>query len=326
MSAEYIMSSGNPNVILCERGIRTFETYMRNTLDLGAVPLLHHLTHLPVIVDPSHATGKRFLVKPLVLAGVAAGADGAILEVHPRPEEALSDGEQSLTLDQFREIMAPRRPGPRRGGVAPQRVGARRLRAARRRRQALSGTAMADASGATATPPSCATPRACAASRACPATSRSAIAPSSSRSLPRGRSEILGRRRRRRRALHGAVVARLGADGRAHGRAATGGSTTASSPRAATGSWSRTASSTAATPARRSGSPPGSWRRGRSSRSSTATRRCGRGRCARVVAPACRDGRHARGAAGRDAAPRSRSRARPRSARSTTPPRSRAPR
>jgi 3-deoxy-7-phosphoheptulonate synthase len=106
MAAEYVMSSGNPNVILCERGIRTFETYMRNTLDLGAIPLLHHLTHLPVVVDPSHATGKRFLVKPLVLAGVAVGADGALLEVHPRPEEALSDGEQSLTLPQFREIMA----------------------------------------------------------------------------------------------------------------------------------------------------------------------------------------------------------------------------
>ena len=105
MSAEYIMSSGNPNVILCERGIRTFETYMRNTLDLGAVPLLHHLTHLPVITDPSHATGKRVLVKPLVLGSVAVGADGVILEVHPRPEEALSDGEQSLTLPQFRDIM-----------------------------------------------------------------------------------------------------------------------------------------------------------------------------------------------------------------------------
>lgn len=105
MSAEYVMSSGNPNVILCERGIRTFETYMRNTLDLGAVPLLHHLTHLPVITDPSHATGKRVLVKPLVLGSVAVGADGVILEVHPRPEEALSDGEQSLTLPQFRDIM-----------------------------------------------------------------------------------------------------------------------------------------------------------------------------------------------------------------------------
>ena len=105
MSAEYIVSSGNPNVILCERGIRTFETYTRNTLDLAAVPLLHHLTHLPVIVDPSHATGKRWLIKPMSLAGVAAGADGIMVEVHPRPDEALSDGEQSITIPQFEELM-----------------------------------------------------------------------------------------------------------------------------------------------------------------------------------------------------------------------------
>jgi 3-deoxy-7-phosphoheptulonate synthase len=105
MAAEYIVSSGNPNVILCERGIRTFETYLRNTMDLAAVPLLHHLTHLPVIVDPSHATGKRWLVKPLALAGVAIGADGVMVEVHPRPDEALSDGEQSLTFEGFRELM-----------------------------------------------------------------------------------------------------------------------------------------------------------------------------------------------------------------------------
>ena len=105
MAAEYIVSSGNPNVILCERGIRTFETYTRNTLDLAAVPLLHHLTHLPVIVDPSRdrqalageADGPR---------GVAAGADGVMVEVHPNPDEALSDGEQQLTLDQFRDLMA----------------------------------------------------------------------------------------------------------------------------------------------------------------------------------------------------------------------------
>src|SRR6266508_3933544 len=106
MAAEYVVSSGNPNVILCERGIRTFETYTRNTLDLSAVPLLHHLTHLPVIVDPSHATGKRWLVQPMALAGVAAGADGIMVEVHPRPDEALSDGEQQLDLDQFRGLMA----------------------------------------------------------------------------------------------------------------------------------------------------------------------------------------------------------------------------
>jgi 3-deoxy-7-phosphoheptulonate synthase len=105
MAAEYIVSSGNPNVILCERGIRTFETYTRNTLDLSAVPLLHHLTHLPVIVDPSHATGKRWLVKPLAIGGVAVGADGVMVEVHPTPDDALSDAEQQLTLDQFRDLM-----------------------------------------------------------------------------------------------------------------------------------------------------------------------------------------------------------------------------
>jgi 3-deoxy-7-phosphoheptulonate synthase len=106
MAAEYIISSGNPNVILCERGIRTFETYTRNTMDLSAVPLLHHLTHLPVIVDPSHATGKRWLVKPLAIGGVAVGADGVMVEVHPTPEEALSDAEQQLTLGQFADMMA----------------------------------------------------------------------------------------------------------------------------------------------------------------------------------------------------------------------------
>ncbi len=106
MAAEYIVAAGNPNVILCERGIRTFETYTRNTLDLGAVPLLHHLTHLPVIVDPSHATGKRWLVKPLSIGGVAVGADGIMVEVHPQPEGALSDAEQQLDLAQFADLMA----------------------------------------------------------------------------------------------------------------------------------------------------------------------------------------------------------------------------
>jgi 3-deoxy-7-phosphoheptulonate synthase len=104
MAAEYVVSSGNPRVILCERGIRTFETYTRNTLDLTAVPLLHRLTHLPVIVDPSHATGKRWLVRPMALAAVAAGADGIMVEVHPDPDAALSDGEQSLTLEQFADL------------------------------------------------------------------------------------------------------------------------------------------------------------------------------------------------------------------------------
>ena len=106
MAAEYIVSAGNPDVILCERGIRTFETYTRNTLDLTAVPLLHKLTHLPVIVDPSHATGKRWLVAPMAVAAVAGGADGIMVEVHPNPDDALSDGEQSLTLEMFAE-MAP---------------------------------------------------------------------------------------------------------------------------------------------------------------------------------------------------------------------------
>ncbi len=104
MAAEYIVSSGNANVILCERGIRTFETYTRNTMDLSAVPLLRNLTHLPVIVDPSHATGKRWLVPPLAIGGVAVGADGVMVEVHPRPDEALSDGEQSLTLEMYADM------------------------------------------------------------------------------------------------------------------------------------------------------------------------------------------------------------------------------
>jgi 3-deoxy-7-phosphoheptulonate synthase len=105
MAAEYIASAGNGQIILCERGIRTFETSTRNTLDLTAVPLLHHLTHLPVVVDPSHATGKRWLVKPLAIGAVAVGADGIMVEVHPRPAEALSDGEQSLTFELFEQMM-----------------------------------------------------------------------------------------------------------------------------------------------------------------------------------------------------------------------------
>src|SRR3954451_16301206 len=106
MAAEYIVSSGNPNVILCERGIRTFETYTRNTLDLSAVPLLRRLTHLPIIVDPSHATGNRWLVPPLAIGGVAVGADGVMVEVHPDPDSALSDAEQQLTFYQFRTMMS----------------------------------------------------------------------------------------------------------------------------------------------------------------------------------------------------------------------------
>jgi 3-deoxy-7-phosphoheptulonate synthase len=105
MSAEYIVAHGNPNVILCERGIRTFETATRNTCDIAAVPVLNELTHLPVVLDPSHSTGKRSLVPALARAGVAIGADGIIVEVHPCPEKAVSDGAQSLTLAGFAAMM-----------------------------------------------------------------------------------------------------------------------------------------------------------------------------------------------------------------------------
>ena len=104
MSAEYIMSNGNENVILCERGIRTYETFTRNTLDISAVPILKKLSHLPVIVDPSHASGLSFLVEPLALSAVAAGADGLMIEVHNDPSHALSDGAQSLTPDEFDSV------------------------------------------------------------------------------------------------------------------------------------------------------------------------------------------------------------------------------
>jgi len=105
MSAEYIVSRGNSQVILCERGIRTFEEYTRNTLDLSAVPVIKELSHLPVIVDPSHGCGVRSLIRPMSKAAVAAGADGVMIEVHPNPEEAYSDGGQSVTPEEFREIM-----------------------------------------------------------------------------------------------------------------------------------------------------------------------------------------------------------------------------
>lgn len=106
MSAEYIMAGGNEQVILCERGIRTYETYTRNTLDISAVPILKKLSHLPVVVDPSHASGIAWLVEPLAMAAVAAGADGLIIEVHNDPSHALSDGAQSLTPDQFDKVAA----------------------------------------------------------------------------------------------------------------------------------------------------------------------------------------------------------------------------
>jgi len=104
MSAEYIMAGGNEQVILCERGVRTFETYTRNTLDLSAVAVLHELSHLPVVVDPSHATGATRYVKPMALAAAACGADGLMIEVHNDPPHALCDGPQSLTPEQFDDV------------------------------------------------------------------------------------------------------------------------------------------------------------------------------------------------------------------------------
>jgi len=105
MAAEYLMAGGNYNVILCERGIRTFETFLRNTLDLSAVPVAKNLSHLPVIVDPSHATGKWQYVKPMAMAAIAAGADGLLIEVHPNPAQALCDGPQSLNPENFDSLM-----------------------------------------------------------------------------------------------------------------------------------------------------------------------------------------------------------------------------
>ena len=105
MSAEYIMAGGNEKVILCERGIRTYETFTRNTLDLSAVPMMHELSHLPIIVDPSHATGVKTLVAPMAQAAVAAGCDGLMIEVHNDPPRALCDGAQSLTPEQFSDVM-----------------------------------------------------------------------------------------------------------------------------------------------------------------------------------------------------------------------------
>ena len=105
MSAEYIMASGNPNVILCERGVRTYETYTRNTLDLQAIPVIKRLTHLPIIIDPSHAGGKWWLVEPMAKAAVAAGCDGLMIEVHNDPEHALCDGPQSLKPEKYTELL-----------------------------------------------------------------------------------------------------------------------------------------------------------------------------------------------------------------------------
>ena len=106
LAAEYILAQGNQQVILCERGVRTFETYTRNTMDISAIPIIHKLSHLPIIADPSHGTGKWYLVAPLALAAVAAGADGLMIEVHPTPDSALKDGAQSLTFENFNQLMA----------------------------------------------------------------------------------------------------------------------------------------------------------------------------------------------------------------------------
>jgi len=105
LSAEYILSQGNRQLILCERGIRTFENYTRNTMDISAIPIIKKLSHLPVIGDPSHGTGKWELVTPMAMAAVAAGADGLMIEVHPNPDEALKDGAQSLTFENFVLLM-----------------------------------------------------------------------------------------------------------------------------------------------------------------------------------------------------------------------------
>jgi 3-deoxy-7-phosphoheptulonate synthase len=105
LAAEYIMNEGNYQVVLCERGVRTFAQHTRNTLDLAAVPAVRQISHLPVVIDPSHGTGKNYMVAPLALAGIAVGADGLIVEVHNRPERALSDGAQSLTLEQYDRML-----------------------------------------------------------------------------------------------------------------------------------------------------------------------------------------------------------------------------
>jgi 3-deoxy-7-phosphoheptulonate synthase len=106
LAAEYVMSEGNYNVILCERGVRTFAQHTRNTLDLAAIPAVRRISHLPVVVDPSHGTGHNYMVAPLARAGVACGADGLIIEVHDQPERALSDGAQALTLEQYEQLVS----------------------------------------------------------------------------------------------------------------------------------------------------------------------------------------------------------------------------
>src|SRR5207245_8744519 len=110
LAAEYVMSEGNYQVVLCERGVRTFAQHTRNTLDLASIPAVRRISHLPVIVDPSHGTGKNYMVTPLACAGVAVGADGLIVEVHDQPEKALSDGAQALTIEQYEQLIQEVRP------------------------------------------------------------------------------------------------------------------------------------------------------------------------------------------------------------------------
>lgn len=110
LAAEYILAQGNSQLMLCERGIRTFETYTRNTFDVSSIPIIEKVSHLPIIADPSHGTGKWYLVTPMALAAVAAGADGIMVEVHPNPDSALKDGAQSLTFDNFSSLMAQLKP------------------------------------------------------------------------------------------------------------------------------------------------------------------------------------------------------------------------
>ncbi|MCK4723371.1 MAG: 3-deoxy-7-phosphoheptulonate synthase, partial [Dehalococcoidia bacterium] len=110
LAAEYILAQGNEQVMLCERGIRTFETYTRNTMDLSAIPVIEKVSHLPIIADPSHGTGKWYLVQAMALAAVAAGADGIMVEVHPHPDLALKDGPQSLTFENFQRLMSQLKP------------------------------------------------------------------------------------------------------------------------------------------------------------------------------------------------------------------------
>ena len=281
MAAEYIVSSGNPNVILCERGIRTFETYTRNTLDLSAVPLLRQLTHLPVIVDPSHATGKRWLVAPLAIGGVAVGADGVMVEVHPDPDAGPLRRRAAAHVRPVPLDDGPARAGPRAGPRPAERAD----RAPSRR--GVGGRRRARPALMTTTAPS--TPDAAVVERAARlrgelrlpgdksishrALMLATLAAGESRIRARATGRTSARRRRSAGAL-GATVERIGGDDRDRASPRRR-STTGSSRRASTGSASRRRTSTAATPGRASGCSPGSSPACRSGPSSTATIHCG---------------------------------------------------